>query len=80
MRSRIEPMKKIARSLRVHRPLLLNWFRARHYVRTGATEGMNNRLKLITKTAYGYRSDRILEIALFHGLGCLPEPTFTHRF
>lgn len=80
MRSRIEPMKKIARSLRVHRPLLLNWFRARHYVRTGATEGMNNRLKLITKTAYGYRSDRILEIALFHGLGRLPEPNFTHRF
>jgi transposase len=29
MRSRIEPMKKVARMLRVHRPLLLNWFRAR---------------------------------------------------
>jgi len=80
LRSRIEPVKKIARSLRVHRALLLNWFRARHSVRTGATEGMNNRLKLITKTAYGYRSDRMLEIALFHGLGRLPEPNFTHRF
>ncbi|MGA3237444.1 MAG: transposase [Bryobacteraceae bacterium] len=28
MRSRIEPMKKIARSLRTHRELILNYFRA----------------------------------------------------
>jgi transposase len=28
MRSRIEPMKKIARSLRQHRELILNYFRA----------------------------------------------------
>jgi len=27
MRSRIEPMKKIARSLRQHRELILNYFR-----------------------------------------------------
>jgi transposase len=31
MRSRIEPMKKVARMLRRHRPLLLNWFRARGF-------------------------------------------------
>ena len=29
MRSRLEPLKKVARSLRKHRPLLLNWFRAK---------------------------------------------------
>ncbi len=29
MRSRIEPMKKIARTLRAHRALLLNYFKAR---------------------------------------------------
>ncbi len=29
MRSRLEPLKKVARSLRKHRPLLLNWFRTR---------------------------------------------------
>jgi transposase len=28
MRSRIEPMKKIARTLRAHRELLLNYFKA----------------------------------------------------
>jgi hypothetical protein len=35
MRSRIEPMKKIARSLRVHRSLILNWFRARQLIACG---------------------------------------------
>ena len=29
MRSRLEPMKKVARMLRSHRELILNWFRAR---------------------------------------------------
>ncbi len=29
MRSQIDPMKKIARMLRGHRELLLNWFRAK---------------------------------------------------
>jgi transposase len=35
MRSRLEPMKKIARSIRAHRPLILNWFRARGQVFRG---------------------------------------------
>jgi transposase len=35
MRSRLEPMKKIARSVRNHRPLILNWFRARGQVWLG---------------------------------------------
>jgi transposase len=39
MRSRLEPMKRIARSIRVHRPLILNWFRAKGTVSAGAVEG-----------------------------------------
>ena len=31
MRSKIEPMKKIAKSLRKHKPLILNWFRAKKH-------------------------------------------------
>ena len=33
MRSRTDPMKKVARSLRTHRALLLNWFLTRMYAR-----------------------------------------------
>jgi len=41
MRSRIEPMKKVARMLRAHRALLLNWFHAKGLVSAGPTEGFN---------------------------------------
>jgi transposase len=80
MRSRLEPMKRMARMLRRHRPLLLNWFRARGTVSAGAVEGLNNKLKVTTKKAYGFRTFRALEIALYHTLGDLPEPELTHRF
>lgn len=39
MRSRIEPMKKIARSLRQHRELILNYFRAQKLLSSGVVEG-----------------------------------------
>lgn len=80
MRSRIEPMKKVARMLRRHRPLLLNWFRARGQISAAIVEGFNNKAKLTTRKAYGFRSYRCLEIALYHTLGQLPEPEATHRF
>jgi transposase len=80
MRSRIQPMKKVARMLRRHRPLLINWFRARGEISAGAVEGLNNKAKLTTRKAYGFRSYRCLEIALYHTLGHLPEPEVTHRF
>jgi len=80
MRSRIQPMQKVAQMLRRHRPLLLNWFRARGEISAGAVEGLNNKAKLTTRKAYGFRSYRCVEIALYHTLGHLPEPEVTHRF
>ena len=80
MRSRIDPMKRVARMLRNHRELLLNWFRARGQISAGAVEGLNNKLKVTTRKAYGFRTFKAAEIALYHTLGQLPEPHFTHRF
>ena len=80
MRSRIDPMKKVARSLRTHRALLLNWCRARGQIPAGAGEGLNHKAKLTTQKAYGFRTYRCLEITLYHTLGHLPEPEVTHRF
>ena len=80
MRSKIEPMKKVAGSLREHRDLILNWFRARGTVSAGAVEGLNNKAKLTTRKAYGFRTCQAIEIALYHTLGKLPEPKFTHEF
>jgi transposase len=80
LRSRIEPMKKIARMLRAHRPLLLNYFKAKKEFSSGVVEGLNNKAKLTMRKSYGFRTFRILELALYHSLGKLPEPELTHEF
>ncbi len=80
MRSRPEPMKEIARSIRTHRPLILNWFRARGQVSSGAVEGLNNKVKLVTRKSYGFRTAKVAKLALLHNLGHLPEPKRTHGF
>jgi len=80
MRSRIEPVKDVARMLRGHRALILNWFRAKKEFSCGIVEGLNNKAKLTTRMAYGFSSYESLELALYHRLGDLPEPKFTHRF
>ena len=80
MRSRLEPMKDVARMLRSHRELILNWFRARGQFSSGIVEGFNGKARVITKRAYGFRTSEALEVALYHALGDLPEPELTHRF
>jgi transposase len=80
MRSRIEPMKKIARSLRKHRELILNYFRAHKLLSSGVVEGLNNKAKVTMRKSYGFRTFRALELALYHSLGKLPEPDSTHDF
>jgi transposase len=80
MRSRLEPLKKQACTLRKHRELLLNWFRARGTVSAGVVEGLNYNAKLTMKKAYGFRTPQGVKMALYHRLGALPEPEFTHRF
>ncbi len=80
MRSRLEPMKRVARMLRKHEGLLLNWFRAKGEVSSGAVEGLNNKIRVVTRRSYGFRTYRAMELALYHNLGRLPEPEATHRF
>jgi len=79
-RSRIEPMKDVARTLRGQRELLLNWFRAKKEFSAALDEGMNNKAKLTARKAYGFRSFTMLQVAPYHTLGELPEPEFTHEF
>jgi transposase len=56
MRSRIEPMTKIARRLRAHRELLLNYFRAKKEFSSGMVEGFNNKAKVTMRKSYGFRN------------------------
>jgi transposase len=80
LRSRLEPMQKVARMLRKHEPLILNWFKAKKQYSSGAVEGLNNKIRVVTRRSYGFRTYKTMETALFHTLGELPEPPLTHRF
>jgi transposase len=80
MRSKIDPMKKVARMLRNHRTLLLNWFHAKGQFSSGVVEGFNTKAKLTSRKSYGFRTFHGAEVALYHALGALPVPEGTHRF
>jgi len=80
MRSRLNPMRKVAKMLRALRPPLLNWFRVKGEIDLGCVEGFNNKARVTTKRTYGLRSHDMLKIALYHYLGDLHTPNFTHRF
>jgi transposase len=80
MYSRLEAMKKIAKSIRKHKQLILNWFRVKKEFSCGVVEGLNNKAKLTMRKAYGFRTFKCVEIALYHTLGKLPEPELTHKF
>ncbi|MET1082462.1 MAG: transposase [Burkholderiales bacterium] len=73
-------IKKFARTVRSHRELLLNYFRARKEFSSGVIERLNNNAKVTMRNAYGYRSFRIAELSLFHVLGKLPEPELANEF
>jgi len=80
MLSKLEPMKKVARMLRTHRRLILNWFHAEGKVSNGPVEGFNLKAKLTMRKAYGFRNVKTLQIALYHALGNLSEPEISHKF
>jgi transposase len=80
MRSRLTPIKKFVGMIRRHEPLILNWFKAKKQFSSGVIEGLNRKVNLITRRAYGFRTFDVLQVVLMHNLGELPEPELTHRF
>lgn len=80
MRSRLDPIKDFVKTLRNHKPLIMNWFKAKKAFPSGTVEGLNRKVNLVTRKAYGFRSYEVLKVALFHTMGDLPEPKMIHRF
>ncbi|MBM3793703.1 MAG: transposase, partial [Acidobacteria bacterium] len=58
----------------------LNYFKAKKEFSSGVIEGLNNKAKVAMRRSYGFRTYRILELALYHTLGKLPEPPLAHEF
>jgi transposase len=80
MRSKIEPLKREAKTIRKHKDLILNWFRAKKMFSSGIVEGLNTKVKLTVRKSYGFKTFKCTEIALYHVLGKLPEPPLAHKF
>jgi transposase len=78
--SELEPMIGIIKMLKSHRELILNYFRAKKEFSSGIVEGLNRKVNLTIRKAFGFRSFEVMEVALYHQLGKLPEPSFTHEF
>ena len=55
-------------------------FRAKGEISNGAVEGLNNKIRVVTRRSYGFRTFEAMEIALYHNLGRLPEPESPHKF
>ena len=72
MHSRLEPFKAFVRMLRSHLEGVLAWTRVR--LSNGAVEGMNNKIKLISHRAFGFRHARNFIAAIYHCCARLPLP------
>jgi transposase len=79
MQSKIKPMKKFARSMQRHKPLILNYLKARGELSSGTVEGMYSLAKLAIRKSSGFKTEHALKVTLFHQLGKLQEPELTHR-
>ena len=73
--SPLEPsLVGVARMLRAHEPLILNWFRAKKEISNGAVEGMNNKIKSISHRSFGFRTAEDFIAAIYHCCARLPLP------
>ena len=74
IRSRLEPVKKVARMLKSRLANILSYCKTR--LTNGPLEGLNNKIQGLTKKAYGYRNkQRFITDIYFHcgGLSLYPS-------
>jgi transposase len=70
--SRLEPITRFARMVRDHIEGILAW--TTMSISNGSLEGMNNKVKVISHRAYGFRKPENYITAIWHGCGDLPLP------
>jgi transposase len=76
IRSRLAPVKKIARTLKEHLYGILSY--CKHRITNAMTEGINSQIETLRKAACGYRNkQRLRTVILFH-LGGLDLYPVTH--
>ena len=67
--SSVDAMKDVARLMKVHLERILNYFT--HRITNARAEGINSKIALIEKMAYGYRNQEHLKTAIYFRCGNL---------
>lgn len=76
--SRLQPMRDFAWMLRRKEENILSYFKMP--ISNGSVEGLNNKAKMISHRAYGFRSAKNYIRNLYHCMAGLPEPKMMHKF
>ena len=63
MGSKIQPLVKMAMTLRAHKPCILAWYD--YPISNGPTEGINNKIKVLKRQMYGFRNDEFFTLKLY---------------
>jgi len=76
--SRLKPMRDFAWLIRRHEENILSYFKMP--IHNGSVEGLNNKAKIISHKAYGFRSAKNYILNLYHCMADLPQPKLVHTF
>ena len=71
-RSRLQPFRRVAATIQKHLDGILNFFRYR--LTNGPLEGMNNKIRLLSHRAYGFKSAQTLAAMIFLCCSAFPLP------
>lgn len=61
--SKIQPMVKMATTLRAYKPYILAWYD--YPITNGPIEGINNKVKVLKRQMYGFRNDEFFTLKLY---------------
>jgi transposase len=76
--SRLKYLRDFAWMVRRHEEGILNYFKVP--ISNGIVEGLNNKAKVISHRAYGFRTVETYKLALYHCMGKLPRPESSFKF
>jgi transposase len=76
--SRLKPIRNFAWLVRRHEENILSFFNLP--INNGTVEGLNNKAKVVSHRAYGFRSARNYIRNLYHCMADLPMPKILHTF
>jgi transposase len=61
--SKVQQLIEMAKTLRAYKPFILAWYD--HSISNGKIEGINNKIKVLKRQAYGYRNDEFFKLKLY---------------